>query len=417
MHHADASLFPENSGRGVRSAGPVDLDRIYDEENDTFDEEGVNFSWDADSNISAQNDASKGQAPVPKLKINMRDTSPKDGSAPGGPVSNRSSDPRRGERSFDSMSSTGNRSIPKLRGPKRDTSPIRGRKSNSNPAVPTAQPEILSNDMLLDDLVLTETQSQSTQQQASSGPSPQAAQRSMGSRASPGAFPEGNLKVKTPTRSPMDDDKSNISIDSSPSSVKLKTEYWEKRSSGSSPGGGRMQEMPTQAVEWKQFLAKKVQAESIAAAKQHESQRRSGSDVDRDSLFDFPESEGAFPTAARSGNKQARLPPTSGRRRQDAINSRLDIDQDGRPDVPHRNRNLPKPVLLMTFRICLQFASKKKMMTRRLLRCLPKPALLQYNQQASLRGCKRVQPRLCQGMQRGRQVVMPPLSQWPIWRS
>lgn len=277
---ADASLFPPRSK--ARGTGPVDLD---DEEDATFDNNDVNFSWEADSNV----DAPKGKQAVPRLKINMREPSPRDGLTPRGQLSSKS---------FDSVSSTGNKSIPKLRGPKRDTSPIRGRRSSSDNKnrVPEVQSGLVSADK--QQHVSTLSQPDSSEDLSDQRISPPKAQRSIPNR-------EAN-QLLTPT-SPYDGESRHQMEDSSPggSSVKLKAQFWEKRTSRSSPGDAdeNFTEMPTQANDWKSFLTKKMQGETGAAAKQS---RRSntGSDFDRDSLFEFPESEGAFPTGPRPSSNQ-----------------------------------------------------------------------------------------------------------------
>lgn len=86
------------------------------------------------------------------------------------------------------------------------------------------------------------------------------------------------------------DARSTYTAESTPSvnSVRRLHDYWERRSSGDPV-------MP-QNAEWKTFLSQKVLAESNAA----ETQKRRSNYDDKDSLFDFQESEGAFPRTRKN---------------------------------------------------------------------------------------------------------------------
>jgi len=145
MGQEDAGLFPEIASK--RSSGPVDLDELYDEEQESFGEPG-DFSWDEGSNLSSlaggspnKQSAKVTQNAVPKIRINTKDTSARRNAAALAPNSNKSSD----SRSVASTPSAG-KPIPKLRGPKRDTSPIRGRRSRTSGGSRSSprQPEVVS---------------------------------------------------------------------------------------------------------------------------------------------------------------------------------------------------------------------------------------------------------------------------------
>lgn len=188
----------------------------------------------------------------------------------------------------DEVFGTGNKSIPKLKGSEKDTSPVRGRRASQNKE---REPD-----------------------SASSGRDKQTPQEgSSPSRGREATESEKSSKVRSPPKwlSPREDDPavfSEVESSVSVSSVKAKARYWERRASESSPQelgqNGEFVAVPTRRAsestaqelgknsEWKTFLARKVRGETPTGAK-----GGGAGEDDRDSLFDFPTSEGAFPTA------------------------------------------------------------------------------------------------------------------------
>ena len=425
----DAGLFPKSE----RSSGPIDLDDLYEEEQGSFDAP-PDFSWDQEGSgsqagVSPDNDPAQSarQAnPVPKIRINVRDTNKANQDHQ---LASKSTD----SQSVGVQSSTG-KPIPKLRGPKRDTSPIRARKTRTSgskppeqsaelvpiasrqhlerlpsqakqekspPLVPTRRSVESHTDVDTsfesDGTPITpmqhfssdsgeganddgafpilsrsnlerehfqhisppsspeegdyETSKYSTlppqgsmrrQEQSYGGqasnvfrnqamrgpPRPEGytEHRSVPADSNPNAWSQVDRERQQPTTqlSPMQGQvtsaKSVDSTDSRRSSVKLVAQFWE--SQGKPPESPNMKKddthrVPPVASGWNSFLAKKVKAESEAVILQQQRSRR-GVDEDRDSLFDFPESEGAFPTAGRpekgpaSGSANARQAPGFG---------------------------------------------------------------------------------------------------------
>lgn len=274
MNSEDAEFFPDLAKERRRGTGPVDVDEIDDLQDLENFVAAPDFSWDEDtSNVDAP---AGGKKAVPKLRMNMRDTEPVSGQIQG----------RSGRSVVSSGSvSTSSKSIPKLRGPKRDTSPIRGRDSTSNNIAHTPpQKEVIEPSGTRG--VVSPLGASPQDLPTRAGPSP------------PGSGPDRTLK--NPTKSPgaMNDTRSTYTAESSPStgSVRNLSDYWERRSQ-SDVG------LP-QSAEWKSFLAKKVRAEAEAAGNQRSRPRK---DDEKDSLFDFNDSEGAFPTARPRANRDAQV--------------------------------------------------------------------------------------------------------------
>lgn len=312
----DAGLFPQSNGNQRttgRERGPVDLDDLLDEMNETGSfGVATDFSWDHDSFVEGKDSPSlrkdgspsmnrpptdfnvktaledprqRATKPVPKLNASTTDISSPSAQA------NHPGDSRTpGSRSFDSVSSAG-RSIPKLKGPKRDTSPILGRKSFGD----------------------------STMSASDSSPN-RAPRVGDDSRPQPAS-------LESPSNRPHNDDAS--STPSQRSRVKMIAQEWESRSKSSPEEVNQSEDFspePAQTAEWKSFMAKKMRGESAAIAEQHgtglphrldrhqletlEAQnqmfapadgagspvkvqggRRPDKEHDRDSLFDFPGSE------------------------------------------------------------------------------------------------------------------------------
>ncbi|KAL3924707.1 MAG: hypothetical protein SGILL_000879 [Bacillariaceae sp.] len=316
----EAGLFADGQGtKSQRRSGPIDLDDVYDEEmvalqpesdagmQGTMSDDGENdgntqlsndsfvaaqdFSWDEDD---TQDHEIPNRRAVPRLKLNSinKEQNPAY-SSPYTPKTAATSS----EVSFGSQSTSSRSTIPKLRGPKRDSSPIHaGRRS-----VTRSEPQ---SEMLVSTL--------SPQPPDSSLDEEERMVQNMLKNALPHGEHDGIEEFATPTKNDPPADQlskqrsepvrqqilTKPSEDESvPGSVKSLHDYWEARSN---------QPPDAQSAEWKSFLAKKVQAESAAAASKQA--RGMSADDERDTLFEFNGSEGGFP----SGTKTPRGQPKDG---------------------------------------------------------------------------------------------------------
>jgi hypothetical protein len=324
----EAMLF--SSGQGAKSQqrnGPVDLDDVFDEEiitleaeNDESRDQKVAEDADNDVNTQLSNDSfgaapdfswdeddtqdhvipNPNRRPVPRLKVNIRESNP----AYSSPYTPKTA-ATESEVSFGS-SSTSSRSIPKLRGPRRDSSPIHaGRQSNPRSEA-RRKPELL----------VSTLSPQSAQDSNQSNEEEDLMVQNMLNSAIPHGEHYENKDFNTPQKTEMRVASHELepepehhsakeqfvqqysvlpkpvvtkpSGDSGPGSVKSLHDYWEARST--TPPDA-------QSVEWKSFLAKKVQAESAAAASKQ--QRHSVGEQERDTIFDFNGSEGSFPSGKK----------------------------------------------------------------------------------------------------------------------
>mmetsp|Transcript_19707 Transcript_19707/g.35515 ORF Transcript_19707/g.35515 Transcript_19707/m.35515 type:complete len:1232 (-) Transcript_19707:194-3889(-) len=248
------------------------------------------FSWDEEDETDPQ---PLKHRPVPRLKISIRDPS----SVKSGLNSTRSGGTS--EVSFESQS-TSSRSIPKLAGPKRDSSPIHARKrtSGSNNSaqsseyktdLPLSPPGIVKQYEDDDNRMLDR---EFKQRGVDCGSNPESGERSPDDRGlENGADSQrSNRAVDAEQPHATTQHSSKRLEDESPASVKDLHDYWESRST--TPPDA-------QSAEWKSFLAKKVRAEAAAAAIKKERHKASADD-EKDTTFDFNDSEGAFPTPTRN---------------------------------------------------------------------------------------------------------------------
>jgi hypothetical protein len=345
LDEADASYFtqtdPMNGGRGPvymddaegdtnqineeRASGPIDLDEVYEQDNREYaaletgqpKELGSNESFGGNSDFSWDAEDSANQVqhkkPVPRLRINIRES----GSLASGPHAGRSTGPQ-SEASLGSVSSV-SKSIPKLSGPRRDTSPVRGRKSESSKSVRSASN--LSDSGTTDSTVPAES---SLSESKNNQDDRAVIEESPKAQLSPelvATFNQGEVEnvsgdfglsfyTKESEVPTLPSDHAAIVAaataalgddDSSSPRVRDLHNYWEARSTGSSSGF----KVDAQSSEWKAFLAKKVKSDAAAAAATGRRDRSRKSEVDdeddRDTIFDFNESEGAFPTVRKRG--------------------------------------------------------------------------------------------------------------------
>ncbi|KAG7339527.1 hypothetical protein IV203_034524 [Nitzschia inconspicua] len=318
LNQDDAGLFgPGQDANAPKRSGPVDLDDVYDEEmsamqdvlaiketeppdderheqatNDSFGE-AQDFSWDEED---VEEQGFSNQKPVPRLKINIRN--PNDyvprSAASGSEVS------------FGSLS-TSSKSIPKLRGPKRDSSPIHGSRrpttTTMHPTKPRRDPDIIVSTLSPRPLSQSppsmnekELSPHATEEFIPKTPvagrvvTPEKEYIKEASPRNPVVQPDPPESMSTNRSVPIQPITRKLSEDSEPASVKSLHDYWEARST--TP--------PTaQSAEWKSFLAKKVQAETAAAAA-----KKARLQQDKDSIFDFHGSEGYFPSSAKKNPRR-----------------------------------------------------------------------------------------------------------------
>jgi hypothetical protein len=268
----DAGLFPQSNGNQRttqgRDRGPVDLDDLLDEMNETGSfGAAADFSWDHDSFVegkdspSLRKDGSPSMNKPPTyLNVNIASEDPYQRATKAVPKSNASTsntlspsahsnhqgDSRTpGSRSVDSVSSAG-RSIPKLKGPKRDTSPIRGRKSFGESTMPASD-------------------AGSFDQHSSVGLNATTSNRAP--RVDEGIRWQPASLESPPNQPHNDDDMQTLhtasSTPSQRSRVKMIAQEWESRSNS-----GDVSPEPAQTAEWKSFMAKKMRGESAATADQ-----------------------------------------------------------------------------------------------------------------------------------------------------
>ncbi|KAL3917357.1 MAG: hypothetical protein SGILL_004752, partial [Bacillariaceae sp.] len=336
LGQGEAALFAAGQGAKLQQrSGPVDLDEIFDEEiialeaeNDENRDRKLAEDADNDGNTQLSND-SFGAAPdfswdeddtqdheipnpnrksVPRLKVNPAYSSPYTPKTAATET----------EVSFGSMSTSSRSSIPKLRGPKRDSSPIHaGRRSvaRSEPRseqgllVSTLSPQSAQdNSNTEEDLMVQSmlknavphgehdepeefvTPQKPEMRVAPHELEPEPEQKAPDERA----FKQRSVPVKPIATKPSED--------SEPSTVRSLHDYWEARSS---------KPLDAQSAEWKTFLAKKVQAESTAAAGTQQRGLAEG-EQDRDTIFDFTGSEGGFPSGKKASRGRRTNEPQDG---------------------------------------------------------------------------------------------------------
>ena len=370
----DADFFPREESttadRRRRSNGPVDLDeifeqeeytssfrpvlndsvvsgknanevyqKIYEQQSDGSFDAGTDFSWDADeavidSGISGNDNSNR--KPVPRLKINIRDSSsvslpPRSTKSTGtgtgtgtGRIGGGGAAKAQSEVSFDSTS-TSSKSIPKLAGPKRDTSPIRGTRTTTRTVISESKETIHTantdtdfgrdpmNDSKQDQVQDDEPVSHPVQPGQEDEPVLQHGQDAVD--ASRGFQQRFHTAARSSIQNDVEDNRAvavahcvdNITKASTnpsasiPPNVSQLHNFWEKRTTSwdgdddiaGPPSITRSPPPPQttspsqvnnshQSSEWKSFLVKKVQAENKAAAASYQQ------DEERDTIFDFP---------------------------------------------------------------------------------------------------------------------------------